>query len=129
MSNHCKVMDKLPVIASQAEKTAQFFSIRRSRPGHHILHFSGVSRDALSANDMSEIRDLSLREGTLGQFNLPFVVSQQLKNSPKVGQMILKGMIVHQDIVVTSQKKLLIKSLANFFKRFIFIVELSNPKP
>ena len=40
-----------------------------------------------------------MREGTLGQFNLPFVVSQQLKNSPKVGQMILKGMTVRQDIV------------------------------
>ena len=106
LGDQAKVTHKAVIIPGEAQKKSEFLDRCRLRPISNGGELCRVGADTLRIDNMAKIRNVCLRKGTLGQFQFPLIMRQQLKHNTQMGQVLFLGPTIDQYIIKKDEHKL-----------------------
>lgn len=99
-------LDKLVKVVNKAEELLNFTQAGKSWPVDHRLHLFGVRFDTITANDVTQIRKLSLSPNTIRRFEQQFMLAQLRQYNLNMLLVLISGLAEDENVINEHNGKL-----------------------
>jgi len=101
-----EIWQKLPEVIGQRQEREHLLPRLRKLPIKQSLNFGRVRLDTIPRQDVAQILDLLLEEGTFGALGKQAVLTESLENETEVSQMLRGRFRQDQNVIQVDEQKL-----------------------